>query len=66
MAEILSGFASMLCLVMMYPRRLPQGTLKVHFSGFKLMLKHLMFLKLSSRSVMRLLLYRDFMMMSLT
>jgi hypothetical protein len=31
MVEILSGFASMPCLVMMYPWSLPQGTPKVHF-----------------------------------
>jgi hypothetical protein len=39
MAEILSGFASISRLVMMYPRSLRQGTPKVHFSGFSLMLK---------------------------
>jgi hypothetical protein len=49
-AEILSGFASMPCSVMMYPRSLPQGTLKVHFSRFSLMLKRLRFVKVASRS----------------
>jgi hypothetical protein len=66
MAEILLGFASIPRLVMMYPRSLPRETQKVHFSGFSLMLKCLRLAKVSSRSVMRLLLYRVFMMMSST
>jgi hypothetical protein len=53
-------------LVMMYPRSLPWETPKVHFSRFNLMLKRLRFLKVSSRSAMRLLLCQDFMMMSST
>jgi hypothetical protein len=56
MAEILSGFASMPRLVMMYPRSLPWGTPKVHFFGFSLMLKCLRLVKVSSRSAMRMLL----------
>jgi hypothetical protein len=66
MVEILLGFTLMPRSVMMYPRSLLIGTQKVHFSGFNLMLKCLMLLKVSSRSVMRLLLYWDFTMMSLT
>jgi hypothetical protein len=38
----------------MYPRSLPRGTSKVHFSGFHLMLKHLRLLKVSSRPAIRL------------
>jgi hypothetical protein len=41
-------------LVMMYPRSLPRGTPKVHFSGFRLMLIRLRLVKVSSRLVMRL------------
>jgi hypothetical protein len=66
MAKILSGFASMPCLVMMYPRSFPGGTQKVHFSGFNLMLNHQRLLKVSSRSEMRLQLFHDLIMMSLT
>jgi hypothetical protein len=54
MAEILCRLASMPRLVMMYPRSLPWGTPKVHFSGFSLMLKCLRLVKVSSRSRMRL------------
>jgi hypothetical protein len=66
MAEILLGLASMPHTVMMCTKCLPWGTPKVHFSEFNLMLKHLRLLKVSSRSVMRLLLYLDFMLMLLT
>jgi hypothetical protein len=45
---------------------LPRGTPKVHFSGSSLMLKHLRLVKVSSRSRMRLLPYRVFMMISST
>jgi hypothetical protein len=55
MAEILSGFALMPRLVMIYLRILLQGTPKVHFSRFSLMLKSLRLAKVSSRSAMRLL-----------
>jgi hypothetical protein len=66
MVEILSRFSSMSRLVMMYPRSLPWGTPMVHFFEFSLMLKCLRLEKVSSRSVMRLLLCRVFMMMSST
>jgi hypothetical protein len=46
---------SMPHLVMMYPRSFPRGIAKVHFSGFSLMLKRLRLVKVSSRSMMRLL-----------
>jgi hypothetical protein len=39
------------------PQKLALGTLKVHFSGFSLMLNHLRLLKVSSRSEMRLPLF---------
>jgi hypothetical protein len=42
------------------------GGSKVHFFEFNLMLKCLRLLKVSSRSTMRLLLYRDFTMISST
>jgi hypothetical protein len=66
MAEILSGFNLMPHLVMMYPRSLPRGTQKVHFSGFNLMLRRLRLVKVSSWSAMRLQLCHIFMMMSST
>jgi hypothetical protein len=65
-AEILSEFASMLCLVMMYPRSFPRGILKVHFSVFNLMLNYQRLLKFCSKSEMRLQFFRDFIMISLT
>jgi hypothetical protein len=48
------------------PQELPQGTLKVHFSGFRLMLNHQRMQNISSRLAMRLLLFCDFTMMSMT
>jgi hypothetical protein len=66
MDEILSGFTSMPRSVMMYPKSLLRGTPNVHFSGLSLMLNYLSLLNVSSRSAMRLLLFRDFMMMSST
>jgi hypothetical protein len=53
-------------MVMIYPRSFSWGTLKVQFSGFSLMLKSLRLVKVSSKSVMRLLLCQDFMTMSST
>jgi hypothetical protein len=66
MIEILLGFASMSCSVMMHPKSLPQGTPQVHFSRFNLMWKRLRLLRVSFRSAMRLVLYRDFTTMALT
>jgi hypothetical protein len=63
MAKILSGFSSMSCSIMKYPRSFPQGTQKVHFSGFNLMLKRRRLLKVSSRLEMRLQLFVNFIMM---
>jgi hypothetical protein len=63
MAEILLGFATMPRLVLMYPRSLPRGTPKVHFSGLNLTLKCLRLAKVYSRLAMILLLYRVFTMM---
>jgi hypothetical protein len=54
MAEILPGFSSMPHSVMMYPRRFPQGTPKVYFSGFNLILNRRRLLKVSSKSEIRL------------
>jgi hypothetical protein len=42
------------------PHELAPGALKVHFSRFNLMLKSLRLANVSSKSVMRLSLYRDF------
>jgi hypothetical protein len=64
--EASQGFASMSCSVMMCPKNFPRGTPKVHFSVFRIMLNRLSLLKVSSRSVMRLLPFWDFMMMSST
>jgi hypothetical protein len=66
MAEILLGFASMQHLVMTYPRRLLQGTPKVDFSRFSLMLKRLRLVKVSSRLRMWLSPSQVFKMMSST
>jgi hypothetical protein len=54
------------CSVMMYPRSLPRGTLKVRFFGFNLMLNRQRLLKVSSWSEMRLSLFQDFVTMSST
>jgi hypothetical protein len=66
MAKILSGFALMQRLMMMYPKSFPWGISKAHFSGFNLMLNRQRFLKVFSKSKMRLHLFWDFITMSST
>jgi hypothetical protein len=66
MAEILSGFSLVPRSVMMYLNSFPWGTLKVHFSGFNLMLNHWRLLKVSSKLKMRLSLFQDFIIVSST
>src|SRR5438128_10623690 len=61
-----SGLASMSRYDTMKPSNFPEGTPKVHFSGFNFHLKHLRLPNVSDRSAIRSSLTQDFMTPSST